>query len=137
LAKVFSFCRKCLLQQCRVSVLTLVTLCTKMWIITSYFHHVTKDIQENHGNYDSFWNHFNVTNFIEYNAHTSIVHTWISQWFLAKKLFLFFKNSFTRFNYCKFIHHKGHLKPFLSYLPCIVHRKYYSIIFNVLKCALY
>jgi hypothetical protein len=27
--------------------------------------------------------------FIEYNAHTSIVRTWISQWLLAKKLFYF------------------------------------------------
>jgi hypothetical protein len=27
--------------------------------------------------------------FIEYNAHTSIVRTWISQWFLAKKYFYF------------------------------------------------
>jgi len=42
---------------------------------------------------------------IEYNVHTRIVHTWISQWFLAKKLCLFFKNNFTRFNYCKFTHH--------------------------------
>ncbi len=73
--------------------------------------------------------------FIEYNAHTSIVRTWISQWLLAKKIFLFFKNNFTRINHCKFIHHKNHLKPFLSYLPCIVHSKYFSIIFSVKKCA--
>ncbi len=32
---------------------------------------------------------------------------------------------------------KRHLKPFLSYLPCIVCREYFSIIFNVKKCALY
>jgi hypothetical protein len=51
--------------------------------------------------------------------------------------FLFFKNNFTRINNCKFIHHKSQLKPFLSYLPCIVRREYFSIIFNVLKCALY
>ncbi len=69
--------------------------------------------------------------FIKYNVHTSIVHTWISQWFLAKKLFLFFKNNFMRINHCKFIHHKSHLKPFLSYLPWILHREYFSIIFNV------
>ena len=75
--------------------------------------------------------------FIENNAHTSIVRTWISQWFLAKKLFLFFKNNFTIFNHWKFIYHKSHLKPFLSYLPCIVPREYFSIIFNVKKCALY
>ncbi len=56
--------------------------------------------------------------FIEYNVHTSIVSTWISQWFLAKKLSLFFKNNFTRINHCKFIHHKKHLKP-ISQLPSI------------------
>ncbi len=55
----------------------------------------------------------------------------------GRKIFLFFKINFTRINYCKFIHHKSHLKPFLSYLPCIVDREYVSIIFNVKKCALY
>ncbi len=48
-------------------------------------------------------------------------------------LFLFFKNNFTRINHCKFIHHKSHLKPFVSYLPCIVRRHH----FNAKKCALY
>jgi hypothetical protein len=57
--------------------------------------------------------------------------------FGKKKIFLFFKNNFTRIHHCKFCHHKSHLKPFLSYLPCIVRRKYFSIIFNVKKCALY
>ena len=67
-----------------------------------------------------------------------IVRTWISQWFLAKKIFFFFKNNYTRINHCKFIHHKSHkIVPFLSYLPSIVHREYFSIIFNVKKCALY
>ncbi len=61
---------------------------------------------------------------------------WISQWFLAKKL-IFFKNNFTRINHCKFIHHKSNLKPFFSYLPCIVRWDYFSIIFNVKKYALY
>ncbi len=75
--------------------------------------------------------------FIEYNAHTSIVCSWNSQGFLAKILFLFFKNNFTRLNLCKFIHHKSHLKPFLRYLPCIMCREYFSIILNVKKCALY
>ncbi len=50
---------------------------------------------------------------------------------------LFFKNNFTRINHCKFIQHKSHLKLFLSYLPCIVHREYLSTIFNVKKCTLY
>ncbi len=59
--------------------------------------------------------------FIEYNALTSIVRTWISQWFLEKNiLFLFFKNNFARINHCKYIHHKSHHKPLLSYLSCIV-----------------
>ncbi len=80
-----------------------------------------------------FW----LSYFVKYNAHTSIAHTWISQRFLAKKLFLFFKNNFTRINHCKFIHHNRHLKPFLSYLPCIVCKEYFSIIFNVKKCTLY
>jgi len=75
--------------------------------------------------------------FFEYNAHTSILHTLISQWFLEKKIFLVFKNNFKRNNHCKFIHHKSYLKPFLSYLPCIVHREYFSIIFNVKKSAHY
>jgi hypothetical protein len=51
----------------------------------------------------------------------------------SKKSILFSKNKFKRINYCKFIHHKSHLQPFLSYLSCIVR----SIIFNVKKCALY
>jgi hypothetical protein len=55
----------------------------------------------------------------------------------GKKLILFFKNNFTRINHCKFIHHRSHLKPFLSYLPCIVRREYFSIIFHVKKCILY
>ncbi len=75
--------------------------------------------------------------FIEYYAHTSIVQTWISQWFLAKKIFLFFKINFTRMNHFKFYYHISHLKPFLSYLPCIACREYFSIIFHVKKCALY
>jgi hypothetical protein len=50
---------------------------------------------------------------------------------------IFFKNNFTRINHFMFIQHKSHLKPFLSYLPCIVCREYFSIIFNVKKCALY
>ncbi len=36
-----------------------------------------------------------------------------------------------------FIHHKSYLKPFPIYLPCIAHMEYFSIIFNVKKCALY
>ncbi len=32
---------------------------------------------------------------------------------------------------------KAILSPCLSYLPCIVHREYFSIIFNVKKCTLY
>ena len=55
----------------------------------------------------------------------------------GKFLFLFFKNNLTRINHCKFVRHKSHLRPFLSYLPCIVHREYFSIIFNVKKCTLY
>ncbi len=50
---------------------------------------------------------------------------------MAKKSFLFFNNNFTRIN------HKTHLKPFVSYVPCMVHREYFSIIFNAKKCALY
>ncbi len=34
--------------------------------------------------------------------------------FCQKKIF--FKNNFTRINHCRFIPHKSHLKPFLSYL---------------------
>ncbi len=48
--------------------------------------------------------------------------------FWQKKIFSFFKNN------CKFIHHKSHQ---IGYLPCIVHSEYFSIIFNVKKCALY
>ncbi len=49
------------------------------------------------------------------------------------QFFKYFKNNFTRINHCKFIHHKRHLKPFLSYLLCRVCREYFSIIFNVKK----
>ena len=52
-------------------------------------------------------------------------------------LFLFFKNNFPKINHCKFIYHKSHLKPFLSFLPCIMCWEYLSIIFNVKKCVLY
>ncbi len=34
---------------------------------------------------------FNLLYFIEYNVHTSIVRTWISQWFLAKKIIFIFQ----------------------------------------------
>ncbi len=65
--------------------------------------------------------------FIEYNVHTSIVRTGIWQWFLAKKI--------SRINSKELIIAslilKSHIKPFLSYLPCIVCREYFSIIFNV------
>jgi len=56
---------------------------------------------------------------------------------MHKKLFLFIKNNFKRINHCKFNHHKSYLKPFLSDHPCIVCREYFSIIFNVKKCAQY
>ncbi len=75
--------------------------------------------------------------FIKYNGHTSIVRTWISQWFLAKKLFYFSRIISQELNHCKSIHHKNHLKPFLSYLPCIASREYFSIIFNIKKRTLY
>ena len=55
----------------------------------------------------------------------------------SKKLFLFVKNNFTGINHCKFIHHKSHLKTFLSHLPCTVRREYFSIIFSVKKYTLY
>ncbi len=57
--------------------------------------------------------------------------------FWQKKLFLFIKNNFKRINIASLFIIKSYLKPFLSYLPCIVHREYFSIIFNVKKCALY
>ncbi len=67
--------------------------------------------------------------FIEYNAHLNFTMIF------GKKMILFFKNNFTRINHCKFIHHRSHHKTFLSYLPCIVHREYFSIIFHVKKCT--
>jgi hypothetical protein len=68
----------------------------------------------------------------EYSAHLNFTMI-----FWQKKNFLFFKNNFTRINHCKFIHHKSHLKPFPSYLPCTVWKEYFSIILNVKKCGLY
>ncbi len=50
---------------------------------------------------------------------------------------LFLKHNFIRTNHSKFIHHKRHLIPSLSYLAFIVRREYFSIIFNVKKCTLY
>jgi len=70
--------------------------------------------------------------FIEYNVHTSIVRT-LNSLFFGKKKNYFFENNFTRINHCKFIHHRSHLKPFLSYLPCLVGREYFSIIFHEKK----
>ena len=60
----------------------------------------------------------------------SVVRTWISQWFLAKNFFYFSRKISKINNHCKYIHHKSYLKPFLSYLPCIVQREYFSVIFN-------
>ncbi len=57
--------------------------------------------------------------------------------FIFLFIILFFKNNFTRINPCKFIHHKSHLKPIIRHLPCLMCREYFSIIFNVKKCALY
>jgi hypothetical protein len=71
--------------------------------------------------------------YIQKNVHAHLNFTII----FVKNLILCFKNNFTRINHCKFIHHTSHFKPFLSYLPCIVHRKYFSIIFHVKKCTLY
>jgi hypothetical protein len=76
--------------------------------------------------------------FIEHTVHMSIVCTpEFHNDFWQKILFIFFNNNFKRINHCKFIHHKSHFKPILSYLPCIVRREYFSIILNVQKCALY
>jgi len=69
--------------------------------------------------------------FIEYNAHMSIVCTLISQWFLAKKNYFYFSKIISQeFIIASLFIIKAILIPFLSYLPCIVHRKYFSIIFN-------
>ncbi len=111
---------------CRLLLNTLLSLIVSGWIFSKTWPKICE-----------FFNFDNVLYFIEYNVHTSIVRTWISQWFFTKKLFLFFNNNFKRINHCKFIHRKDYLKPFLSYLPCIVRREYFSIIFNVKKCALY
>ncbi len=54
----------------------------------------------------------NLPYFIEYNAHTSIVRTWISQWFLAKKLFLFFKNNLQELIIASLFIITAILKPF-------------------------
>ncbi len=70
------------------------------------------------------------------SAHKSIVCTSNSQWFFAKKYFFLFSRIISQklIIACLFFN-KSHLKPFLSYLPCIA--RYFSIIFNVKKCALY
>jgi hypothetical protein len=54
----------------------------------------------------------------------------------GKKNYYYFSRIISQ-DHCKFIHHKSHLKPFLSYLPCMVRREYFSITFNAKKCALY
>jgi len=41
----------------------------------------------------------------------------------GKKIFLFFKNNFKSNNHCKLNHNKSYLKPFVSYLLCIVCRE--------------
>jgi hypothetical protein len=75
---------------------------------------------------------------MEYNAHTSIVRTWISQKKLPiKRLNLFFKNNFTRIKHCKFIHHTSHLKT-LSQLPSMYNaRGIFQHHFSCKKCTLY
>jgi hypothetical protein len=75
--------------------------------------------------------------FIEYNVHKSMVRNWILQWFLAKNYFYFSRIISQELIIASFIHHKSHLKTLLSYLPCIVRREYFSIIFNVNKRTLY
>ncbi len=68
--------------------------------------------------------------FIQYNVHTSIVRTWISQWFLAKKNFYVSRIISNELITASLFIIK------LSYLKCTVSTEYYSIIFNVKKCAL-
>ncbi len=69
--------------------------------------------------------------FLKYNVHMSIVSAHLNFTMIFCKKIIFFKNNFPRINHCKIIHHKSQLKPFLGYLPCIVCKKYFSIIFNV------
>ncbi len=92
-----------------------------------------KNILASHTLFAQLWQN-KLPYFIEYNAHTSIVRTWISQWFLAK-FYFYFSGIISQVLIIASI--KSHLKPFLIYLPCIVHREYFSIIFNVKKCAQY
>ncbi len=63
--------------------------------------------------------------FINYNSHLNFTMIF------GQKIIFIFKNNFKRNNHCKFIHHKSYVKPFLSYLLCIVCREYFSTIFNV------
>ncbi len=74
--------------------------------------------------------------FFEYNAHTSIVRTWISQWFLTKKLFYFSRIMSQEIIIASLFIIEAILNPF-PILPCIVRREYFSNIFHVKKCALY
>ncbi len=74
--------------------------------------------------------------FIEYNVHTSIVHTWILQWFLAKKKYFYFSRIISqKIIIAGLFIIKAILNP--SSNTCIVRMEYFSIIFNVKKCALY
>ncbi len=126
-----------ILQIFTILTFSITTLSIMTWHSGKRHQHNGNQHNDNLQNELNFSTQYNIPYFIKYNAYTSIVRNWISQWFLATKVFLFFKNTFTRINHCKFIHHKSHIKPFLSYLPCIVRREYFSIIFYLKKCALY
>ncbi len=79
--------------------------------------------------------------FLTYRILSSLMHIQVQcapefhNDFWQKKIILFFKNNIMRIHHCKFIHHRSHLKPFFNYLPCIVCREYFSIIFHVKKCT--
>ncbi len=70
-------------------------------------------------------------------AYKNGAHLNFTMIFWQKKYFYISRLISQEFNHCKFIHHKSHFEPFLSYLPCIVCREYFSIILNIKQCALY
>jgi hypothetical protein len=61
----------------------------------------------------------------------SIVRSWISQVFLAKKYFYFGRTISQELIIASLFIIKVILNPVSATIPCIVRREYFSIIFNV------
>ncbi len=74
--------------------------------------------------------------FIKYNVHTNIRAHLNFTMIFDKKYYFYLSRIISQELITASLFIITHLKPFVNYLPCIVRKEYFSIIFNVKKCAL-